>query len=49
MKLVKGRDLKRVFELVFAGEEGWNETRALGVIDGTDKDLGLRVARRVDS
>ncbi len=32
MKLVKGRDLKDVFKLVFAGQEGWNETRALGVI-----------------
>ncbi len=32
MKLVKGRDLKTIFELVFAGQEGWNETRALGVI-----------------
>jgi formylglycine-generating enzyme required for sulfatase activity/serine/threonine protein kinase len=32
MKLVKGRDLKAVFELVFAGKEGWNETRALGVL-----------------
>jgi len=32
MKLVKGRDLKTVFELVFAGKEGWNETRALSVI-----------------
>ena len=32
MKLVKGRDLKHIFDLVFAGEEGWNETRALGVL-----------------
>jgi len=32
MKLVKGRDLKQVFELVFEELEGWNETRALGVI-----------------
>jgi formylglycine-generating enzyme required for sulfatase activity/serine/threonine protein kinase len=32
MKLVKGRDLKQIFDLVFAGNEGWNETRALGVI-----------------
>jgi len=32
MKLVKGRDLKHVFDLVFAGKEGWNETRALSVI-----------------
>ncbi len=32
MKLVKGRDLKAIFELVFEQREGWNETRALGVI-----------------
>jgi hypothetical protein len=32
MKLVKGRDLKRIFDLVFEEQEGWNETRALGVI-----------------
>ncbi len=32
MKLVKGRDLKAIFDLVFAEQEGWNETRALGVI-----------------
>jgi formylglycine-generating enzyme required for sulfatase activity/serine/threonine protein kinase len=32
MKLVKGRNLRAVFDLVHAGEEGWNETRALGVV-----------------
>jgi formylglycine-generating enzyme required for sulfatase activity/serine/threonine protein kinase len=32
MKLVVGRDLKQILALVFAGEEGWSETRALGVI-----------------
>jgi formylglycine-generating enzyme required for sulfatase activity/serine/threonine protein kinase len=32
MKLVKGRDLKRIFELVHENREGWNETRALSVI-----------------
>ena len=32
MKLVEGRDLKQIFGLVFEGREGWNETRALGVI-----------------
>jgi len=32
MKLVKGRDLKAIFEQVQRGEEGWNETRALGVL-----------------
>ncbi len=32
MKLVKGRDLKEIFDLVFEEREGWNETRALGVI-----------------
>ncbi len=32
MKLVRGRDLQRIFELVFARDEGWSETRALGVL-----------------
>ena len=32
MKLVKGRDLKHIFDLVFEEKEGWNETRALGLI-----------------
>jgi serine/threonine protein kinase len=32
MKLVKGRDLKQIFELAIEEQEGWNETRALGVI-----------------
>ena len=32
MKLVKGRDLKAIFDLVFEEKEGWNETRALGVL-----------------
>ncbi len=32
MKLVKGRDLRAIFELVFEEKVGWNETRALGVL-----------------
>ncbi|MCP3918819.1 MAG: protein kinase [bacterium] len=32
MKLVKGRDLKEIFDLVRTGAEGWTETRAVGVI-----------------
>ncbi len=32
MKLVKGRDLKEIFDLVSKGESGWNETRALGLL-----------------
>ncbi len=32
MKLVQGRDLQAIFDLVFQEQEGWNETRALGVI-----------------
>ncbi len=32
MKLVKGRDLKHIFDLVFQESEGWNETRALSVM-----------------
>lgn len=32
MKLVKGRNLKAVFDLVFQAQEGWNKTRALSVL-----------------
>ena len=32
MKLVHGEDLSRVFHHVRTGEDGWNETRALGVL-----------------
>ncbi len=32
MKLVKGRDLKHVLDLVFEEKEGWSRTRALGVV-----------------
>ena len=32
MKLVKGRDLKRIYDLARRGAEGWSLTRALGVL-----------------
>jgi formylglycine-generating enzyme required for sulfatase activity/serine/threonine protein kinase len=32
MKLVEGRDLKHIYQLVFDGLEDWNLTRALGVL-----------------
>lgn len=32
MKLVKGRTLREIFDLVHKGEEGWTVTRALGVM-----------------
>ncbi len=32
MKLVKGRHLGAVYDLVAAGQEGWTQTRALGVL-----------------
>jgi serine/threonine-protein kinase len=32
MRLVRGRDLRRILELVRANEEGWSRTRALSVI-----------------
>ncbi len=32
MKLVKGRTLKEVFQLVASGQEGWTRTRALSVL-----------------
>jgi len=31
MKLVKGRDLRTIYDLVFEGREGWTETRAVAV------------------
>jgi WD40 repeat protein/serine/threonine protein kinase len=32
MRLVKGRDLRAIFDLVFAGDPDWTETRALNVV-----------------
>ncbi len=32
MKLVKGQDLKAIFDLVHEGKEGWTQTKALGVL-----------------
>jgi len=32
MKLVKGEDLRRIYEHVLIGKDGWNQTRALGVL-----------------
>lgn len=32
MKLVKGRDMRAIYDLVFQSKEGWNETRALNVL-----------------
>ncbi|MBK7875282.1 MAG: SUMF1/EgtB/PvdO family nonheme iron enzyme [Planctomycetes bacterium] len=32
MRLVKGEDLRRIYEHVESGHDGWNETRALGVL-----------------
>ena len=32
MPLVKGRNLRQIYDRVFAEEEGWSRTRALGVI-----------------
>ena len=32
MKLVKGRDLEKIFDLARRGEEGWAETRVVGVL-----------------
>ena len=32
MKLVKGRSLKEIFDLVAAGAEGWTQAKALGVL-----------------
>jgi formylglycine-generating enzyme required for sulfatase activity/tRNA A-37 threonylcarbamoyl transferase component Bud32 len=32
MKLVQGRDLRAIFDLVREGKEGWTQTRAVGVL-----------------
>jgi hypothetical protein len=32
MKLVKGRSLKHIFDLVAEGQDGWTQTKALGVL-----------------
>lgn len=32
MKLVEGRDLSKIFDLVFEAKEGWNEMRAMSVM-----------------
>ncbi len=32
MRLVKGEDLRSIFEKVRSGEDGWNQVRALGVL-----------------
>ncbi len=32
MKLVKGEDLRQIYEHVLTGKDGWNQTRALGVL-----------------
>jgi WD40 repeat protein len=32
MRLVKGRELREIFELVHQGRDGWTQTRALGVL-----------------
>jgi serine/threonine protein kinase/tetratricopeptide (TPR) repeat protein len=47
MKLVQGRDLKAIFDLVFAAKEGWNETRALGVILKACEAMGYAHAKGV--
>ena len=47
MRLVKGRDLKAIFDLVKTGEEGWNRTRALGVLLKACEALGYAHAKGV--
>lgn len=47
MKLVRGRDLKAVFDLVFESKEGWNETRALGVIQKACEAMAYAHAKGV--
>jgi len=47
MKLVKGRSLRAIFDLVFAGAEGWNETRALGVVLKTCEAMAYAHAKGV--
>jgi len=47
MKLVKGRDLRAIFELAQRGEEGWNVTRALGVLLKVCEAMGYAHAKSV--
>jgi len=47
MRLIKGIDLRRVFELVRTGEDGWNTTRALGVLLKACEAMSYAHSKRV--
>ncbi len=47
MKLVKGEDLRAVFEKVQAGREGWTEARALGVLSKVCEAMAYAHAKGV--
>ena len=47
MKLVKGRDLRAIFELVERGEEGWTRTRALNVMQKVCEAMAYAHAKGV--
>jgi len=47
MRLVKGRALDEVFELLKRGEEGWTRTRALGVVLNVCEAMAFAHERKV--
>jgi len=47
MRLVKGRELRDVFRMVAAGEEGWNQTRVLGVLLRVCEAMAYAHSKRV--
>ncbi len=47
MRLVQGRDLARIFELVHEAREGWSQTRALGAVLKACEALSYAHARGV--
>jgi formylglycine-generating enzyme required for sulfatase activity len=47
MKLVRGRDLKSVFDSTWAGEDGWNLTRAVGVLHRICEAMGYAHAKGI--
>jgi formylglycine-generating enzyme required for sulfatase activity/serine/threonine protein kinase len=47
MRLVRGRDLKRIYDLVFEQREGWNQTRALGVLLRVCEAMAYAHSKRV--
>ncbi len=47
IRLVKGRDLAEIFRLARAGEEGWNQTRAVGAVLRVCEAMAYAHSKRV--